>query len=484
MNESKIEIFCDFETSGTNHLEDQPLTFSAKAFKDGKKIDEINTNCRMDRSRLPSPIALAVNQILTNNLIEAQSLRDMMFEINQLYEKHKPAKIFAHNAPFDFRFCHSGHFQTLTTDDWYQWKTGGNMLIDTLELIRAIYSFKRDFRTLQIPKTQNNLPQFGLEALSKANGLSYQSHEAEGDVKSLRDLFSLMKNEAPEIVSRAFCSAEKKEAERITKYSMFFCTTTGAGRTLKARPLVPLAKNIIGNSIICADISAVNYHELISLSAHEIYHQCKNHKISNCIHIIPLNKAKVLLTPEYYEYCTAFSQRELFDRTKKIRKSKHIQERVQEAWRHIESDFETDDKSLSSSIYRDGWCTHSEQEFIDVFNKTEWTERWQLTESNSLLEPDNRIIRLAKKVIFEQDQYLVPEQLREHICKKLNRKLFHLDLNNDVAWMNMPKVISEIEKLNSDPSKRSRVIELERYYKKIQLDMFQNSQPRKKLGMR
>lgn len=48
--------------------------------------------------------------------------------------------------------------------------------------------------------------------------------------------------------------------------------------------------------------------------------------------------------------------------------------------------------------------------------------------------------------------------------------------------MNMPRVISEIEQLNSDLSKKSKIIELEKYYKKIQLEMFQNSQPRKKLG--
>ena len=117
-----------------------------------------------------------------------------------------------------------------------------------------------------------------------------------------------------------------------------------------------------------------------------------------------------------------------------------------------------------------------------MLNKTDWTEKWQLTESNRLLQTDNRIIRLAKRLIFEQDQYLVPEYLRKDICKHLNRKLFHLDMNHQVPWMNMPRVISEIEQLNSDLSKKSKIIELEKYYKKIQLEMFQNSQPRKKLG--
>ncbi len=53
MNRPTKEIICDFETSGTNHLEDQPLTFSAKVYQNGEEVDHINTHCRMDKSRLP-----------------------------------------------------------------------------------------------------------------------------------------------------------------------------------------------------------------------------------------------------------------------------------------------------------------------------------------------------------------------------------------------------------------------------------------------
>ena len=144
MSKVKKRILCDYETSGTNHLFDQPLSFCAKVFdENGQEIDSIKTNCRMEKSRLPSPIALSINQYPLQNLLQAQSLRDMMVEINLFFTKHTPATIIAHNASFDFNFAHSHYFQSLVTDDWYQWKHN-NHLICSLELLRAIYYLEKN----------------------------------------------------------------------------------------------------------------------------------------------------------------------------------------------------------------------------------------------------------------------------------------------------------------------------------------------------
>ena len=87
MSKVKKRILCDYETSGTNHLFDQPLSFCAKVFdENGQEIDSIKTNCRMEKSRLPSPIALSINQYPLQNLLQAQSLRDMMVEINLFFK--------------------------------------------------------------------------------------------------------------------------------------------------------------------------------------------------------------------------------------------------------------------------------------------------------------------------------------------------------------------------------------------------------------
>ena len=467
MIRSSKEIFCDFETSGTNHLEDQPLTFSAKVYENGKQIDQINTHCRMDKSRLPSPRALTINQYPISNLIQSQSLRDMMVEINLFFTKHTPSTIFAHNASFDFNFSHSHYFQSLATDDWYQWKHN-NKVICSLQLLRAIYLFKEKLNSIEIPNYGFVYPQFNLEEVSKMNGIFYQSHEAEGDVMALKDLYGLMINEAPEIVSQAHTCANKQEAKRIINDSMFFCTSVGTGPSLKARTLVPLAINDQGNAYICVDISAAKSLELNSLSSWDIYLQCKNLRKNNCIFTIPLNKGKVFFTPEYYYFCwnsgSSITRQELFDRAKKIRKNQYIKNAAKEAWKHIDNIYGNANRSLVSSIYSDGWCSPEERNFIHLFNQTDWECRWKLLESNQSLKSNSRIIRLAKKVIFEQDQSLVPKYLINDYLDFLNNKLFNLDTDSDVPWMNLSMVLKELEDLKSDSSIEEKIKELKDYY--------------------
>ena len=470
MTRSNKEIICDFETSGTNHLQDQPLTFSAKVFQNGREVDHINTQCRMEKSRLPSPIALTINQYPIQSLIQSQSLRDMMVEINLFFAKHTPATIIAHNASFDFNFAHSHYFQSLATDDWYQWKHN-NYVICGLELLRAIYLFKEKLSSIEIPNSRFAFPQFGLEAVSKKNGIFYQSHEAEGDVKSLRDLYGLMMNEAPDIVSLAHLCSNKQEAKRIINDSMFFCTSVGTGPSLKARTLVPLALNGMGNAFICVDISAAKSFELNALSPWDIYLQCKNLQKNNCIFTIPLNKGKVFFTPEYYNFCwdseSSLSRQELFERAKKIRKNQYIKNAAREAWKHIENLYGSGDGHLASSIYSDGWCTPEERNFIHLFNQTDWEKRWPLMESNNSLNSHGRIIRLAKKTIFEQDQSLIPNHLITDYKNHLTNKLFNLEADIDVPWMNLPMALKELETLKSDASQKDKVKELKDYFEHI-----------------
>lgn len=472
MSKVKKRILCDYETSGTNHLFDQPLSFCAKVFdENGQEIDSIKTNCRMEKSRLPSPIALSINQYPLQNLLQAQSLRDMMVEINLFFTKHTPATIIAHNASFDFNFAHSHYFQSLVTDDWYQWKHN-NHLICSLELLRAIYLFREKLDSIKIPSSRFGFPLFGLEAVSQENGIFYQSHEAEGDVNSLKDLYGLMINEAPEIVSLAQSCANKNEAKRIINDSMFFCASVGTGPYFKARTLVPLALNKRGNAVICVDISKVNSHQLNTLTPWDIYLQWKNNNGKDrCIFMIPLNKGKLFFTPEYYKFCIDsdfdISRQELFDRAKQIRKNQYIKRAAHDAWTHIENIYGVGDGSLESSIYADGFCTPAEHNFIYQFNNTEWKHKWGLVEANKALASNSRIIRLSKKIIFEQDQSLIPNHLIDDYRNHLHNKLFNLEADIDVPYMNLPMVLKELEDLKSDASQQEKVKELKDYFEDI-----------------
>ena len=88
-------------------------------------------------------------------------------------------------------------------------------------------------------------------------------------------------------------------------------------------------------------------------------------------------------------------------------------------------------------------------------------------ESNNSLNSHGRIIRLAKKTIFEQDQSLIPNHLITDYKNHLTNKLFNLEADIDVPWMNLPMALKELETLKSDASQKDKVKELKDYFEHI-----------------
>ena len=71
------------------------------------------------------------------------------------------------------------------------------------------------------------------------------------------------------------------------------------------------------------------------------------------------------------------------------------------------------------------------------------------------------------KIIFEQDQSLIPNYLIKDYTNYLNNKLFCLEAEIDVPWMNLPMVLKELEDLKADVSKEDKVKELKDYFEHI-----------------
>lgn len=468
MSKLPRKILCDFETSGVNHLYDQPLTFSAKVYQDGKEIDSINTKCRMNKSILVSPGALMVNNYSLDCLSKEQSLRDMMIEINMFISKHTPSSIIAFNSSFDYNFSHSHYFQSLTSQNWYQWKNDGNYTVDALELLRAIYVFSDKLHSINILPGKFGFPKFNLDYVSKNNGIFYNAHEAENDVRSLRDLYGLMLHESEEIENLAHVCAIKKEATRIVNDSIFFCSTLGTGQYLKGRALVPLAYNKLKNAVICADLSCLQAHEINSISSWNIFRQCKEQKYGNAFFIVPLNRGKIFFTPEYHEFCKNFGNEltlsELSSRAKKIRKNRYIKNAALEAWLHIDNLYGHNEKTLESTIYSQGFCTPQEAMFINQFNQVAWEDRWSLIESYRSLNSQSRIIKLAKRIVFEQNEELIPDHLRKIYRNHISKKLFNSESDISVPWTNLPKVLNELKDLKSNAINKERLDDLKSYY--------------------
>ena len=102
--------------------------------------------------------------------------------------------------------------------------------------------------------------------------------------------------------------------------------------------------------------------------------------------------------------------------------------------------------------------------FINEFNSADWSSKWALTESNKSLSAQNRVVKLAKRIIFEHNEELIPDDLKKAYYSHLAKKLFNTESGIDVPWTNLPKVLDELEDLKSKENDKNRLADLRKYY--------------------
>ena len=122
---------------------------------------------------------------------------------------------------------------------------------------------------------------------------------------------------------------------------------------------------------------------------------------------------------------------------------------------------------MESTIYSEGFCSPQETIFINQFNQIAWEDRWGLIESCRSLNSQSRIIKLAKRIIFEQNEELIPDDLLKTYHNHISKKLFNSESNINVPWTNLPKVLNELRDLKSNASNKDRLDDLKKYYDDI-----------------
>ena len=102
--------------------------------------------------------------------------------------------------------------------------------------------------------------------------------------------------------------------------------------------------------------------------------------------------------------------------------------------------------------------------FINQFNQVAWEDRWSLIESYRSLNSQSRIIKLAKRIVFEQNEELIPDHLRKIYRNHISKKLFNSESDISVPWTNLPKVLNELKDLKSNAINKERLDDLKSYY--------------------
>lgn len=460
-------IICrDYETSGLNQFYDQILTSCAKRYVDGQVVDELYLTSACESHRLPSPIALFVNGLSSCSLESGISLNTLMDLDNKFNAMYPRDFILAYNAKFDFGFSYSGAFQQLTNSNWYSWKTEHSVLCG-LEILKAIYGFNLGSK-IQFPLDLLNSPSFSLERVCHENGILYKAHNASEDVDATLAVFEMMKSDSPEIVQHAMQYSQKKSVKNLISKNSFVCAAIGFGEHLHGRALAPILFCNNGSDLICIDVGQVSPAQIKNIHSWEISKQLARSTIDDIFILLPINKQKIIFGEEHYRSCYTHSElsiTELRERANVARENKALKELASDAFKLFEiTNRSSADASLELSIF-DDFVQPNESQFIHEFNAIDWPNRWDLLKSTDLLEPTNRIARLARRVIIENCPDSVPNPLLDAYRDFCNRRLFDLQSDRDQKWVNFLRVLFELQELRERfPDQELRLKELEEYY--------------------
>ena len=116
----------------------------------------------MEWHRLPNMEALIVNGYPLRSLVEENSLYNGIHQVIEYINQNTPSIWVFHNASFDSAVISNSIYQNVASSNMYPFKTNGNILLDSLQLVRAVNALDGTCG-VQFPRDHNGHPIFRLE---------------------------------------------------------------------------------------------------------------------------------------------------------------------------------------------------------------------------------------------------------------------------------------------------------------------------------
>ena len=471
MNVLKKIVF-DLETSGLKIFYDQVISmFGAK--EDYTEKDEstyIDVRCSMELSRLPEAEALIVNGVPLPSLVQENSLYNGTHEIMRFIDENTPSIWVAHGAHFDNSILSNTIYQNLASSNLHPLKTNGNILLDSLMVVRAIYAFDRSCG-LRVPEDSDGNPIFKLEKLCESNSIEIEAHTAKGDTLALRELLDVMENFSPQVYRYALNCATKKHALQKLKDQPYVFAAIGAGKNFSIRALAPIAIN--ESDAVVVDLKS-DVLKAKSLSPLEMSGYLGNrvHK-RYPIFRLPLNKGIVLMAADeldfFFKLSNSFDEQDLFKHASELRRDESLSDTAKEALKWRSKSFLEEDPTPEERIYSH-FPTSAEKAFINAFNLAEPEDKWSLIESYKDKLNDDRFIRLARRVSLQNWREYCPPELTETYFRWCIERLFSEPTSQEEVpkWTTIYSCLSNLPNLRRKyPDKLDRIDELEDFYETI-----------------
>ena len=265
----------DLETSGTNPRWDRIVQFAGmRTDLDLNPIDdEYCTYVRWPDDVLPNPQASLVTG-LTPALANRQGVSEFeaLDRIRSIFSKPQTCVAGYNNLRFDDEFIRYGFYRMLMDPYTREWQNH-NSRWDIIDLVRGTGALRREGITW--PTTEEGLPIYKLELLTKANGLEHgQAHDAMSDVRATVDLARLLKRAQPRLYEFFFNNRRKKQARQLLEpYGARVCIHVSGmypREQFGSAPVVSLCRHPTNsNSIVVVDLSQ-DIESLLKWSPEEI----------------------------------------------------------------------------------------------------------------------------------------------------------------------------------------------------------------------
>jgi len=468
------KLYFDLETNGLSRFWAQILSgfFAKEDYDESNQESFLDITCSMELSRLPEPEALVVNGIPLDQLAEDNSLHSSIHEVIGFIQQNTPSIFVAHNADFDSSFITNAIYQNVASTNMYPFKNDGNILLDSLKLVRALYAFDPSCG-VKIPIDAKGFPVFKLERLCKANSITIDAHKAKNDVLALKQLVELIEKKSPTTYNNSILSSVKKTVRQKIVDSPYFFAAVGTEKNYGVRALAPIAFSEDGSSCVVVDLLA-DLEKIKNYSPLELtgFLGTRVHK-KYPVFLLPLNKGHVVFAPNeidfIFEFTYDFDHKSLFRKASETRRDNDLSQAAREALSWRENSFGAEDPEVEERIYG-SFPSVSEKSFIRAFNLAEVEDKWSLIESFSDRLKDDRFLRLARRVVLQNWPEYCTEEHREHYYEWCFKRLFsEPQTQEDVPkWPTLFTCLSNFPKLKRKyPDKLGRISELEDFYKRL-----------------
>lgn len=427
--------FYDFETTGTSPAFDQPIQFAAILTDDDlNQIERVNIRCRLSPHILPSPWAMVVTGVTSDQLTDPSipSWFEFTQQLREIVQRWAPATWTGYNSlGFDEEFLRQSFYQCLQPN-LYETQWNGNDRLDILRVVYSAWELAPDI--LEWPLDDKGRNTFKLDRLAPANGFEHHdAHDALGDVEATIHIARLVRDRAPEVWQQCLRNRSKNDVNDLLQTGQPLRLVERFG----ARPPRSYFGCFCGrnpdnpNSIGFYDLDGGDPADLISASDDAVMAAVS--ATPKLIRSVAVNKVPSLFVmtpsdPVHDERAALIASRQDF------------QVRVGQALAGRFADAELPEH-VEQQVYS-GFYGAPDRQRLEQWQDLDWSNRYQSVGSFD----DVRLRQLARRLVYLEHPELLPGPVCESLHDQVQKRWATVD---KVPWTTFQDVDNQLSEISS-----------------------------------